>query len=147
MSRVQRTHSHVHIYCAHIWAYTCAQTDCTCAPHAHPSANRCLRGGHRHLDLQLHVDPLDFIIPPPSNRTTPSSSPTRPSGHDTHASTTRCTSSPGIVTYSQSLPLSAAAGVLPCCRRDLLLMLAPAATAVGAAQLPSRECVRAHGKG
>jgi len=94
-----------------------------------------LQGGNRPLDL--HVDPLAFILPPPSNRTTPSSSPARPSGHDTHA----CTSSPGIVTYSQSLPLSAAAGVLPCCRCDLLWLLPPAATAVGAAQLPSRKCV------
>jgi len=144
MSHVQRTHFHVQIYCAHIYAYKCAQTDCTCAPHTHPSANRWLRGGHRHLDL--HVDPLACIIPPPSNHTTPSSCPARPSGHDTHSSTTRCTSSPGIVTYSQSLPLSEAAGVLPCCRCeegvlpccrcDLLWLLPPAATAVGASQPP-----------
>eukprot|EP00277_Geminigera_cryophila_P038856 CAMPEP_0173091042 /NCGR_PEP_ID=MMETSP1102-20130122/27539_1 /TAXON_ID=49646 /ORGANISM="Geminigera sp., Strain Caron Lab Isolate" /LENGTH=71 /DNA_ID=CAMNT_0013976551 /DNA_START=199 /DNA_END=412 /DNA_ORIENTATION=- len=44
------------------------------------------------------------------------------------------------MTYSQSLPLSTAAGVLPCCRCDLLCLPPPAAKAVGAA-LPSRACV------
>ena len=97
-----------------------------------------LGSGHRYLDL--HVDPLVFIMPPPSNRTTPSSSPSCPSGHDRHAATTRCTSSPGIVTYSQSLPLSAAAGALPRCRCDLLWLLTAAAAAIGAT-LPSRACV------
>ena len=93
-----------------------------------------------HCRLDFHLDPLTFIIPPPSNRTTPSSSPARPSSHDTHASTTRCTSSPGIVTYSQSLPLSAAGGILPCCRRELLWLPPLPDKAVGAA-LPSRACV------
>jgi len=68
------------------------------------------RGTYRLLDF--HADPLSSIIPPPSSRTTPSSSPACPSGHAPHASTIRCTSSPGINTYAQSLPLSAAAAAV-----------------------------------
>jgi len=50
-----------------------------------------------------------------------------------------------LVTYSQSLPFSAEAGVLPCCRCNLLWLLPPAVMAVVVAQLSSLE-MRAHGK-
>jgi hypothetical protein len=41
---------------------------------------KCQRGSHCRQDF--HLDPLTFFIPPPSDRTTPSSSPSRPSSHD-----------------------------------------------------------------
>ena len=50
-----------------------------------------LSGDPCHQDL--HVGLLTFIIPPPNSRIMPSSCPALPSGHDTHASTIRCTSS------------------------------------------------------
>ena len=92
-----------------------------------------------HQQRCLQCDTLSFIMSPRS-RTTPSSSPACPSGHDTQASTTRCNSSPGIVTYAQPVLVSAAvASVLSSSRCDLLL-LPPAGADVGTT-LPSRVCV------
>ena len=69
---------------------------------------------------------------PPRGCTTPSISPTCPSGHDTQASTTSCTSSPDIITYAQSVLVSAApAGALPsshwtsCCHPQRTQQWAP----------------------
>jgi len=70
--------------------------------------------------LDLHVDPMRFIIPPPSSSTTHSSTPACPFGHKTHASSTRYTSSSGIVMYPQSLPFSVASNALPSWRCNLL---------------------------
>ena len=127
MSRVQHTHSHVQIYCA-------------------------------------HVDPFVFTIQPPSNRATPFSSPILPLRprhtrlyHPLHQLAQHrdileqielqakllnyfLGSNKSNINQSLSLPLSAAACVLPCCC-DLLWLLSRTTTAVGAAWLPCRECV------
>jgi len=51
--------------------------------------------------FDLQIESFVLIIPPPSIRTSPSNSPVRPPGNVAHASITRCTSSPGIATYTQ----------------------------------------------